>query len=80
MIIDYMRRAFSLINMQLCVEYAELHSQEQWCSHGGGGCGGWGLESLFSGKYDVIFSYIFTNTTKLVLHLSCLDCFSNAFY
>jgi len=34
------------------------------------------------GKYDVIFSYIYTNGTKLVLHLSYLirlDCISNAF-
>jgi len=33
------------------------------------------------GKCDDTFSYIFTNSTKLVLHLSYLirlDCFSNA--
>jgi len=41
---------------------------------------GWGLEPPLCGKCDVIFSFIYTNTIKLVLHLSYLvrlDCFSN---
>jgi len=37
----------------------------------GGGGGLWGLNPL-CGKYDVMFSYIYTLTTKLVLHLSFL--------
>jgi len=52
------------------------------CS-GTGSHEGRGLEPLpFCGKYDVIFSYIYSNATKLVLHLSYLvrlDYFSNAF-
>jgi len=40
---------------------------------GGGGGGGGGGKTLFRGKCDVIFSYIYTNTTtKLVLHLPYL--------
>jgi len=41
-----------------------------------------GLELLLCGKCDVIFCYIYTNISKLILHLSYLvrlDCFSNAF-
>jgi len=41
-----------------------------------------GVRTPLCGKCDVMFSYIYTNTTKLVLHLSYLvrvDCFSNAF-
>jgi len=44
--------------------------------------GGWGLEPPFVANVDIIFSYIYKNTTKLVLHLSYfvyLDCFSSAF-
>jgi len=40
--------------------------------------GEWGLKNPFCGKCDVIFSYIYTNTTKLVFHISYLvrlDCF-----
>jgi len=41
-----------------------------------------GVRTPLCGKCDVIFSYIYMNTTKLVLHLFHLvrlDCFSNAF-
>jgi len=47
---------------------------QQWRSHEKG------VRTHLCGECDVIFSYIYTNTTKLVLYLSHfvrLDCFSN---
>jgi len=41
-----------------------------------------GRRTPICGKCEIIFSYIYTNTTKLVLNVSFLarlDCFSNAF-
>jgi len=33
---------------------------------------GWGLDPSLCGICDIIFSYIYTNTTNLVFHLSYL--------
>jgi len=73
-----MTRLCQLIDVLLCTskKYDILESNIISCtlpSFSGITMEGWGLEtSSLSGKYDVLFSYIYTNTTKLLFYLSYL--------
>jgi len=68
-----------LIRLKIETIAYQFISAAQWHSHRGDGLG---VRIPVCGKCDAIFSYIYANTTKLVLYLSYLvrlDCFSNAF-